>query len=129
MSFQSTGPAQGFPLYDVIANTIQTTEPLPSKELATLASNIKLLNKEGQEMIFVLLRIHSLRNTKTKLLDLPYKPQKVSEKADGLTNEIFYDLKFNLNHLPPDLQHIIFQFVILQLRKQEEDTTIRNVTQ
>lgn len=118
--FASTG-AQGFPLYDVIVNTTQNVIPLSIIEQKELISKIKLLDTEGRGMIFVILRIHSLRNTKSKLLDLPYKAQKISEKIDGVTSEVSTDLKFNMTDFPSDLQQMISQFVTLHLRKQEED--------
>jgi hypothetical protein len=108
-----------FPLYDIIANSINNENFSYTSE--KLLKQIKQLDKEGMELLFVILRIYSIRNTKCKLLDLPFKAQKLNEKIDGITSEVSNDIKFNLCEIPEELQNMIYKFVELHLRKQSEE--------
>lgn len=112
-----------FPVYDTlfkqISNCSDKDSPVSLQEIGTIASLIKQLDSLGQQMIYVFVRIHSLRNSDTKLLEIPYTGQKVSQTMDN--NQFYSDVKFDLRNFPTVLLRMLHRFASLHLRRMNEE--------
>lgn len=115
--------AKFFPVYDLLFNQINSLSdkdrPLDEGETKILINKINSLDKMGRDMIFVFIRLHSLRNSNSKLLDLPYKGEKLNNKVEG--TEILCDVKFDVRLFPPILSRALDRFATLHLRRMQED--------
>lgn len=115
--------AKFFPVYDLLFNQINSLSdkdrPLDEGETKILINKINSLDKMGRDMIFVFIRLHSLRNSNSKLLDLPYKGEKLNNKVEG--TEILCDVKFDVRQFPPILSRALDRFATLHLRRMQED--------
>jgi hypothetical protein len=114
-----------FPVYDLLLSQVKTNnncnDPIEPAELKTIIDRISLLDKVGKDMTYVFIRIHSLRNSNSKLLDIPYKGEKFNEKVEN--NDIIIDAKFDLRMFPPILVRMLDRFSTLHLQKISEDMT------
>jgi len=112
-----------FPIYDLLHNQIKSLsnydESLTASEVVEIINKIKRLDKVGRDMIYVFIRIHSLRNSNSKLLDIPYQGVKLNEKIDN--NDIVIDAKFDLRNFPPFLLRMLDRFSTLHLQRINED--------
>ena len=112
-----------FPIYDLLHNQIKSLsnsdEPLSANDVVEIINKIKRLDKVGRDMIYVFIRIHSLRNSNSKLLDIPYQGVKLNEKIDN--NDIVIDAKFDLRNFPPFLLRMLDRFSTLHLQRINED--------
>ncbi len=102
-----------FPLYDRLAEQYNDIEDF--LHIDKLLNNIKSLDKTGKDMLYILIRIHSLRNSSSKILEIPYGGEKIDNSDKNIS------LKFDLKNFPNKLKHIIFQFTELHLQKMRED--------
>lgn len=111
-----------FPVYDLLYQQVSAEseqKELTEEEILILTGKIKQLDKLGIDMVYVLIRVHSIRYSQTKLLDIPYKGEKVAERIEQ--NEICNDVKFDVREFPTILSRIITKFVDLHLRKMKEE--------
>lgn len=117
-----------FPVYDLLYSQIQTTknytDPVEPVEMKEIIDRINALDKIGRDMIYVFIRIHSLRNSSSKLLDIPYNGEKLNERNEH--NDIVIDAKFDLRNFPPVLIRMINRFSTLHLQKIREDSLKNN---
>jgi len=116
MSFQFLGPIEDiesnisyFPLYDrllekVKRDNIIQSATLPNSTLIKIANDIRDLDKESTDLIFVLIRVHSLREGQDNVFSLPYE-------AKRSIGEDEFDIEYDLLDLPIMLQAILYQFV------------------
>jgi len=115
--------AKFFPVYDLLFNQINylsdKDKPLEDEEIKILINKINNLDKLGRDMVFVFVRLHSLRNSNSKLLEVPYKGEKVNTKVDG--TDIICDVKFDVRQFPPILSRALDRFATLHLRKMQEE--------
>jgi hypothetical protein len=98
-----------FPLYELLYDK-SSDNSLSTQEMVELIENVKGLDKSGMNMIFVLIRIYSLKNaTKDESIhDVPYNGQKM----EG-------DVKFDIRHFPNRLNHMLLHFSKMHLKKDE----------
>jgi len=120
MSFQFLGTIDEidsnisyFPLYDRLVEKVKRDEfvesttlssSLPIATLTKIVDEIRDLDKENSDLIFVLIRVHSLREGQDNVFSLPYEAKK------GMGEDEF-DIEFDLKNLPFTLQCILYQFV------------------
>jgi len=114
-----------FPVYDILRSQIETLSnkdtSLTESEIRDLITKINSLDKIGRDMIYVFTRIHSLRYSDAKILDVPYGGTKLSNKIDGVC-----DVKFDVRDFPPILSRMLLRFSELHLRKITEETDKTN---
>ena len=104
-----------FPLYDTLNVDIPTID-LTNKQKDAFLRNVKLLDVDGMERLYVIIRIHQLENSEDKSsYIIPYKGKFVKS-----------DLKFDLDELPTDLKHILFKFVTIHRKTMEENSNLHN---
>ena len=113
-----------FPVYDLLYSQIQSQkgcdEPIDPTELRNIIEQINQLDKTGKDMIYVFIRIHSLRNSSSKLLDIPYQGERLNERSEN--SDIIIDAKFDLRNFPPVLIRMLNRFAILHLQRIREDS-------
>lgn len=110
-----------FPLYSLLQSQVEKPEnynPLTEEEIVSLISKLNQLDKTGRDMIYVFIRVHCLRNTETKILNIPYGGVKLATKPE---NESICDVKFDVRQFPPILSRMLARFADLHLRKIQED--------
>lgn len=111
-----------FPIYDTLyKSSVALTQDINDIELNQLTEQIKLLDKYGKDMIYVIIRIHSLRfSPQSKILDIPYAGEKISECiADN--GDVKYNIQFDFANMPLILKHIIKNFIDLHMKKMKDD--------
>lgn len=113
-----------FPVYDMLLEQVKS---IPNNELSLsvsdindLKSKIYSLDKLGKDMIYVIIRIHSIRYSDSKLLDIPYNGEKTGAKNDN--SDTLFDIKFNIRNFPAKLNKMLDIFCDLHLRKLKEET-------
>ena len=115
---------QMFPVYDLLYSQISSAPnrdtQLSEEEIKSLLGKIALMDKTGADMIYIWIRIHSLRHSHSKLLDIPYGGSKLDSKMQE--NDIVCDVKFDLRAFPPVLNRMLQRFTELHLRKIAEDS-------
>lgn len=113
-----------FPVYSMLYSQIEATvdkdRKLSEKEISNLVSKISKMDKIGTDMIYVFIRLHSLRHSDAKLLDVPFSGEKVSTKIEN--NDFVSDVKFDVRNFPPILCRMLDRFTTLHLRKIKEES-------
>jgi hypothetical protein len=118
-------PLQNFyPLFEMLQAQI-TAQPnhdtqLTDEEIRTLITKIASMDKMGSDMIFVWIRIYSLRNSSAKILDVPYGGEKVGVHMKN--SDIVCNAKFDMRNFPPILSRMLDRFTTLHLKRMEEDS-------
>ena len=102
-----------FPLYDLLlkkCNKLIEEDPtkgdITVEEVREMIDGIQSFDKDRIEHVFVIIRIHSLRNEQTKVFDTPYKGNRINN-----TNEGDGDIKFDVRYMPPLLRRMLLEFV------------------
>jgi hypothetical protein len=106
-------PDSSFPLYDLLLNKCnKMIEEDPSKaditvqEVREMIDGIQLFERDIIEHVFVIIRVHSLRNEQTKVFDTPYKGNRINNTTGGDG-----DIKFDIRNMPPLLRRMLLEFV------------------
>jgi len=106
----STSDETSFPLYDHIYNALVKNDQIDAEvsiqELSEIVEAVRRMDKNGLDCIFVIIRIHSLRNEDIKVFDVPYKGEKVNKRDDNNC-----DVKFDIRLFPTSLKRILLEFV------------------
>ena len=102
-----------FPLYSLLLNKCTKlieedpkNKDISIEEVREMIDGIHTFNKEQMEHVFVLIRVHSLRNEKAKVFDVPFSGERIntSQTGDG-------DVKFDVRNMPPLLRRMLLEFV------------------
>lgn len=102
-----------FPLYDLLLKKCNKlieedniNKDISIEEVREMIDGIHGFDKEQMEHVFVIIRIHSLRNEKTKVFDVPFSGERIntSQTGDG-------DVKFDIRNMPPLLRRMLLEFV------------------
>lgn len=111
-----------FPLYDNLYQKIKDNADiqLTEDEIKQLNQKIQSMDKYGREMIFVWIRLHSLKTTDSRLMDIPFGGQKLDSKAQT-GNETISTVKFDLREFPPCLNRMLDKFCDLHLARMSEE--------
>lgn len=113
-----------FPVYDMLLEQVKSIPnnviALTISDINDLRNKIYSLDKSGKDMIYVIIRTHSIRYSDSKLLDIPYGGEKSGSKNDN--SESLFDVKFDIRKFPTILSKILGTFCDLHLRKLKEET-------
>ena len=74
--------------------------------MCEIVESVRKMDKRGLDCVFVIIRIHSLRNEDVQIFDVPYKGEKVNKTSDNNC-----DVKFDIRVLPATLRRILLEFV------------------
>ena len=112
-----------FPVYNMlftqINGTIDKDRPLTDNEIKILIDKLNKLDKTGSDMIYVFVRLHSLRHSDAKLLEVPYQGEKITTRIEN--SYLYSDVKFDIKKFPPILCRMLDRFSTLHLRKLQEE--------
>jgi hypothetical protein len=99
-----------FPLYDLLLSQVtkDNKDDITLEEVRELIDGVRTFDKNTLDMVFVLIRIHSLRTTDTQMFHVPYKGEKINKSS---LDENVCDVKFDIREFPPTLRKILLQFV------------------
>lgn len=106
-----------FPLYDSLSAESENIDLTTKQkdELIKLIKNFDDDDEEGNERIYVLIRMFQLENSEDKsTFKIPYGGKYVKN-----------DLKFDLNDLPFKLKQIIYKFVKIHAKTIKEENEIK----
>lgn len=107
-----------FPLYDSLNKKIPSGD-LSSKKKKEFIANIKIIDETGRDLIYALIQFYYLQNEDT-FEDIPYKGvRKNVVKGKG-------NLTWNLANFPLKLRHILYKFVLIHIKKMEEERIHRD---
>ena len=103
-----------FPLYDNLnQQTENISETLTPDEKGILSDNIKNIDDDGHKIIYALIRYFQFKHFQNNGVELPYSSKK---------QKVGY--KFDIDHLPQQLQQILFLFSKIHLNKMKEDENL-----
>lgn len=118
------GVGSFYPLYDMLRTQIESApdkdKQLSDEEIRSLLLKINSLDKLGRDMIYIWVRIHSLRSSNSKLMEIPFGGEKIDSRMQE--NDIVCDVKFDLRNFPPILNRMLLRFTDLHKRKMLEDS-------
>ncbi len=106
-----------FPLYDSLSSDCENVDLTTKQkdELIKLIKNLEDDDEEGNERIYVLIRMFQLENSEDKsTFKIPYGGKYVKS-----------DLKFDLNDLPFKLKQIIYKFIKIHTKTIKEENEIK----
>jgi len=106
-----------FPLYDNLSLECENIDLTTKQkdELIKLIKNVEDEDNEGNERIYVLIRMFQMENNEDKsTFKIPYGGKYVKN-----------DLKFDLNDLPFKLKQIIYKFVKIHSKTVKEENEIK----
>ena len=101
-----------FPLYDNLREKLKTKDLLV-REKTHFIDMIKKIDKDGQELLYALIRYHYNLNADKNNQDLPYEGKYVNET-----------LCFDLDKFPIELKQILYKFIQIHIKKMEEETKL-----
>jgi hypothetical protein len=92
-----------FPLYNMLlehVNSMVNVSALTTEQADKIMQTLRTLDHVNQVNLFIVIKIFSLKNTESNLLDIPYQGQKTDNTK----------FTFNLKKFPLKLQHMISKF-------------------
>ena len=112
-----------FPLYDNLNSEIKTSSPLTVKEKEEFISQVKIIDKDGRDLVYTLIQYFFLINKKTEdeiVNTVPYNG--VITPSENNT----YNVKFIYTEFPTRLQRILYNYIKLHQKHIKEN--VRNVS-
>lgn len=88
-------------------NTKNVTSPLDDSKKNYIIQTVPKLDTKGHEIIFFLIRMFNIQQTRDVTFVHPYDSKLLSDTDS--------QIEFNLERLPNHLQHMIFMFVGMHL--------------
>lgn len=105
-----------FPLYDSLNTNIKNKD-LTVIQKKDFIKKIDILDKNGHELIYALIRIYQMENDEDNTsFILPYNGIYINK-----------DMKFYIENLPNKLNHILYKFIKVHLKKMKEEGNIKRV--
>ena len=101
------------PLFDNLNKNIPKKD-LTKKQKEEFIKNISKIDDNALELIYVLINFH-YKNTEGNFTELPYNMSK------NQNDNKLHTITINLDDLPISLRHILYKFILLNLKKNDED--------
>lgn len=107
-----------FPLFDILYEKTKDKEKFTAKDTKELADNLQKIHRiKDNEMIynilFIIIRIYSLRYSDDKVFDIPFQGEKLNSNVD----KTIHDIKFDIRNFPSKLQHILLEYTRMEMKK------------
>lgn len=107
-----------FYLYDDIMKYIDPNVIIDKKDQQILLKNVKLLDQNGINLVYVLLKMYYIKHTSSNecinaqsLLDLPYQGKVIKEH-----NNFIMDIEFDIKKIPNKAQLLLYHFTVRHLK-------------
>ncbi len=108
------------PLYETMRKHLPD-EDLTDEQKRDCIQMIGKLDSEGTSMVFLLIRVHSVKEKgDEKLFEAPYNGEEMKR-----TNEIS-DFKFSLEEMPVVLRQMIYKFCKVHMKTMSEEKAREN---
>ena len=101
-----------FPLYENLIKNVNTKD-LKIKQKHEFIEIIKIIDENGKELIYALIRIYFEKNKKEDNMSTSVI-EKTSKKGE-------YNITWNFNHFPNKLKQLLYNFVKMNAKKNRED--------
>jgi len=100
-----------FPLFCHLKNEVnmEEIEPLTLTQMLELTEKIKELDEQGCSLVYALIRYYQIYEDKCSAIDVPFHMKKIKN-----------GYRFCIEDLPILLQHLIYRFVDIHLKSQNE---------
>ena len=110
-----------FPLYDRLSKNVLNKE-LTLKEKNYFLDSIKNIDNNGSELIYVLIKFHSINNNLCPPNCIPFE----GKQKDVINNQI--DITWSLSKLPNKLKQILLNFLRMHVinMKEEKERNLDN---
>ena len=108
----------GFPLYVNLIKNINKKD-LNIKQKQEFMKFVKIIDKNGSELIYVLIRTYYKNNDQKdiKIIEnLPYNG--IINKTN---NKDYKNITWNFNQFPNSLKQLLYKFVIMNFKKNNEE--------
>lgn len=105
-----------FPLFCHLKNEIDTQqemEALTSTQMTDLVEKVKLLDEQGCSLVYALIRYYQIYEDKENAMEVPFHMKKIKTGH-----------RFCIEDLPVLLQHLLYCFVKIHLKSQNERNPI-----
>ncbi len=98
-----------FPLYNTLMSNLLEKD-LTVIQKKDLVKKIELMDTDGHELIYALIKCYYIDNNKGNCLALPYNAVLSKDK-----------MQFNITDFPEKLRQLLYKFANLHKKKLEED--------
>lgn len=104
-----------FPLFCHLKNEVdkEDIEPLSVAQMLELTEKMKGLDEQGCSLVYALIRYYQIYEDKCNAIDVPFNMKKIKN-----------GYRFCIEDLPILLQHLIFRFVDIHLKSQQERSQV-----
>jgi hypothetical protein len=113
-----------FPLYDHLLERVSKliqensiNQDITLSEIGELIEGVRNMNKMALDCVFVIIRIHSLRENQAKVFEVPYSGEKINKSLEDENN---CDVKFDIRTFPPILRRMLLEFVRMDKNKNNQ---------
>ena len=104
-----------FPLYSSMLSLVKTSRSLTARQKADFVKKVSVLDENGHELIYALIKAYYLEQEENTISNLPYEGQDIQK-----------NISFDLNNFPGRLQQILHKFVAKHLKKIKEEEKKRS---
>lgn len=100
-----------FPLFSHLKNEVDADgiEPLTLTQMLELTEKIKCLDQQGCALVYALIRYYHIYEDKCNAIEVPFNMKKIKTGH-----------RFCIEDLPILLQHLVYRFVEIHLKSQNE---------
>ena len=109
-----------FPLYDILSTTIQeqSCNELKSSDKTKLTKHIQILDQDGRNKIYALIRYHALNDQANQ-----ENSEIIPFGGYALNDELIFDV----DRLPLKLQHILLEFTKIHTKHMKDNQKIEKM--
>ena len=111
-------------LFDMLLKKCRntTTEDISIPEYKELIDNIRRFDREGYELLFVLIKSYSISENKSD--DIPYEGERINENRMSDADGRLCDINFDIRKFSPTLRKILLEFSRLHLQEMLRKRTM-----
>ena len=106
-------------LFDMLVKQCSNSinEDIAIPEYKELIENVKKFDREGYELLFVLIKSYSLREQRQE--EIPYQGQRINDNKMSDTDGKICDIDFDIRKFSPLLRKILLEFSRLHLHEMQ----------
>jgi hypothetical protein len=105
-----------FPLYDSLYKDTEDKD-ISTAHKKIFIKKIASLDQDGHELVYALIKIYYLKYDDESGIVLPYNGKYVNK----------IDITFEFNTFPNKLKNMLYKFVIVHLKKMEDDKKMNKI--
>lgn len=111
-------------LFDMLLKKCRsmTTDDILLHEYKELIENIRKFDREGYELLFVLIKSYSLSENQSE--EIPYEGNRINENKMSDADGRLCDINFDIRKFSPMLRKILLEFSRLHLQEMQRKRTL-----